>query len=235
MGKWIRVAVLTIIAGFFIALFVFNSSQQPSNDKKVWDMATTTGNKEAKNLYVMNTDLACPYCDVFSRLIMENQEDFDKFIADNDILYEVRVTEFLYENGEHKPDMSRWSAKGIHCATKQNKFWEYYKAGIKALWDDYHSKGIGVSKTAPKIEGMEETYWTQKVAKAAGVDNEEFQTCYKDEATLKAVQDKTAKMAKTVPSGLPYFVFNKWTQSGFDQSWDYSYVKQYLESGLSSK
>lgn len=233
MKKGIRIGVLVALVGVFVAVLIINTTgSKPKNEDKVWDTAATMGDMNAKNLYVFYTDFACPYCDVWSRLILENRSDFEDYIKKNHILYEVRVTEFLYENSGHRPDMSRWGAKGAHCAAKQNKFWEYYDGGVKALWEDYHSKGIGSSKDAPMISGMTEKYWSENVAKKAGVNLEEFQSCFSSEDTLKEVQKKTEKASQLVESGLPYFAFGNWTQSGFDPSWDYNYVKQYLNAGL---
>lgn len=232
MKKGIRIGVLVLLVGIFILLMVMNTNSKPKNEEKVWDVATTFGDMNAKNYYVFYTDLACPYCDVWSRLTIENKDDFHDYLEKNRILYEVRITEFLYENSSHRPEMSRWSAKGAYCAAKQNKFWEYYEAGITSLWNDYQSKGIGSSKDAPAISGMTDKYWSETVAKKAEVANEEFASCYDSEETLAAVQKNTEKAAKAVASGLPYFVFNNWTESGFDPSWDYNYVKQYLIAGL---
>lgn len=232
MKKGIRIAVLLALVVAFIAVLIMNTNSKPSNEDKVWDTATTMGELNSKNYYVFYTDLACPYCDVWSRLTIENKDDFKDYLEKNHILYEVRVTEFLYENSSHRPDMSRWSAKGTYCAAKQNKFWDYYEAGVKSLWEDYHSKGIGSSKDAPMISDMHETYWTETVAKKAGVNPDEFKDCYNSPDTLAAVQKNTEKAGRTVQSGLPFFVFNNWVQSGFDPSWDYNYVKQYLSAGL---
>lgn len=232
MKKGIRIGVLVALVGVFVAVLIMNTNGKPKNEDKVWDKAATMGDMNAKNLYVFYTDLACPYCDVWSRLILENKEDFKDYIEKNHILYEVRVTEFLYENSGHRPDMSRWSAKGTYCAAKQDKFWNYYDAGIKSLWEDYHSKGIGSAKDSPMISGMTESYWTENVAKKAEVNMDEFKSCYGSEDTLAAVKKNTEKAYNTVQSGLPYFVFGNWTQSGFDPSWDYNYVKQYLNAGL---
>lgn len=232
-GKIVRSVVILALVALFIGLIIFNVNGKGSLAGKVWDERATLGSTEAKNYYVMYTDLACPYCDVFSRALLENEEEFRQdYVEGKDILYEVRVTDFLYEYGEHKPDMSRWSAKGVYCATAQDKFWDYYHAALQALYEDYHSKGIGVSKDSPEIKGMEETYWTEKVAKRAGVDNDEFQSCYASSDTLKAVEKNTQKTAQAIQGGLPYFAFNKYTTSGFDNSWGWEYVKRYLDAGL---
>lgn len=234
MGKITRYATFLILAVVFVALVVINASSKPSNAEKIWDERTTIGNLDAKNYYVMYTDLACPYCDAFSRSIMENQEQFEQYIAENDIVFEMRVTEFLYEFGEHKVDMSRWSAEGTYCATQQDKFWDYYHAALSSLWSDYHSKGIGVSKTSPMIANMTSDYWV-KVGEKAGMDATELKDCMGSTETLEAIQLNTKKAARIVQGGLPYFVFNKFTTGGFDNNWGWDYVERYLDAGLSKK
>ncbi|MBQ6393727.1 thioredoxin domain-containing protein [Candidatus Saccharibacteria bacterium] len=232
MKKAIRIIALLVVAGLLIALMIFNMSSKPSNSETVWDERTTIGNIDAKNYYVMYTDLACPYCSVFSRLIMENEDEFKRdYIEGKDILYEVRVTDFLYEYGGNDIEMSRWGAEGVYCATKEDKFWEYYHGALKSLWDDYHSKGIGVSKTATPIDGMTRDYWV-KIGEKIGFDKNEFSDCMSNSNTIQAIKDNTAKAAKIVDGGLPYFVFGKFKTGGFDNNWDWSYVKQYLDAGL---
>ena len=72
----IKTVVLSIIIGAILFLLIFAASRKPSNAEKAWDEATTIGNMEAKNYYVMYTDIMCPYCDVFSRLTIQYEENF---------------------------------------------------------------------------------------------------------------------------------------------------------------
>ena len=76
--KVIRIVALVLIGAVILALIVFSSLKGSSNEEKVWDARTTIGEMNAKNYYVMYTDLACPYCSVFSRSIMENEEEFKR-------------------------------------------------------------------------------------------------------------------------------------------------------------
>ncbi|MDO5481027.1 MAG: thioredoxin domain-containing protein, partial [Candidatus Saccharibacteria bacterium] len=190
LGKIVRGAALGGILFLILGLIIYNSTRETDFSEKVWDEGTTVGETKAKHHFVMYTDLACPYCDVFSRTIMNNEEEFSQLIADNSILYEVRVTEFLYEYGEGKIDMSRWSAKGVQCAKNEGRFWDYYHQALKNLWNDYHSKGIGVSKTSPMITGMTEDYWV-KVGKDAGFSEAEFRDCMAKEETIAQVEEGT--------------------------------------------
>ena len=230
-GKILRILGLTLVGGFILALILFNVNTTPPASDKVWDIRTTVGTKDAKNLFVMYTDLACPYCDAFARIIMDNQEKFDQYIAENDILFEVRLTNFLYNYSEAHPEMSNWSAEGVVCATEKDKFWEYYHGAVKALWDDYHSKGIGDSKTAPMISGMTRDYWVD-IGEKIGLDRKEFSDCMKSEATTKALNERTEKVTRSGANGLPYFVEGNFSTSGFDNSWGWQEVREYLGAGL---
>ena len=230
MGRIIRIITTTLLAGAFIALMVFNVSSTSTADAP-WDQATTMGNFESKNHYIFYTDLMCPYCDAYSRLVSDHKTEFQRdYIEGKDILYEIRLTDFLYEYGEHKTEYSRQSAEATYCAARADKFWEYYEAALAQLWTDYHSKGIGVSKTSPQITDITDQYWLS-IGEQIGLD-QTFQDCYQNHDTVDQIKANTAKAAKVVESGLPYFKFGKFSTGGFDQSWDWSYVKQYLDAGL---
>ncbi len=224
----VKTVVLVLVIGAVLLLLIFAASRKPSNAEKVWDQATTVGNIDAKNHYIMYTDIMCPYCDVFSRLIIEQQENFDQYIAENDILFELRVTDTLYEASGIKH--SRTSAEGAYCAKREGKFWDYYHEAVMSLWADYHSKGIGDSKTSPQITGMTEEYW-YKVGHKVGL-GEDFDNCMDNHETVAEIQENTVKAARSTNGAMPYFQFNDFVTSGFDPSWDYNYVLYYLRSGL---
>ena len=230
--KVVRWIVLILVIGLFFGIIMVNISYTNHEDA-VWDKATTIGKMDAKHYYIFYTDLACPYCDVFSRAIWENQEEFERdYIDGKNILYEVRVTDFLYEFGEHKPEMSRWSAEGVYCAANENKFWEYYHAALDALNRDYHSKGVGISKMAPMITDMTADYWLN-LGEEIGL-GDEFKSCFTEHKMLSKVKENTAKASQQVQGGLPFFKFDKFTTGGFDTAWGWDYVKKYLDAGLKS-
>ncbi len=228
--KAIRWIAIVLIVGLFFGLIIANVGNNDHTDA-VWDKATTIGKLDAKNYFIFYTDLACPYCDVFSRAIWENEEEFERdYIEGKNILYEVRVTDFLYEYGEHKPEMSRWGAEGVYCAANENKFWEYYHAALDALNEDYHSKGVGISKTAPMITDMTAEYWLN-IGKKIGL-SDEFTSCFSEHKMVDKIKENTAKAANQVQGGVPYFKFGKFTTGGFDTNWGWDYVKKYLNAGL---
>lgn len=226
VAKWIVICFLIID---FIALLIFTNKTDHSD--AVWNLESTVGKTDASNYFIQYTDLACPYCNAYSMLLADNFEEFKQdYIEGKDVLYEVRVTDFLYEYGEHQAEMSRWSAEGVYCATREGKFWEYYHAALDALYNDYYSKGIGSSKTAPAITDMTIDYW-KKLGHKIGLSND-FDDCMDNHLALDTVKENTAKAASQISGGLPYFKFGKFVTGGFDPSWDWTYVKKYLDAGL---
>ena len=92
---WRSIAIIGVVIALF-AVIILNSSTKQSAADQVWNQAATVGDLESKNFYVMYTDLMCPYCDYFSRAVMDNQAEFEQYLADNNILFEVRLTDYLY-------------------------------------------------------------------------------------------------------------------------------------------
>lgn len=226
-GRMWRTVAIIAVAIIFIGLMIMNLTTKQAPSELAWNQATTTGDPDGNNHYIMYTDIMCPYCDVFSRLTMENQEEFDKYLADNNILFEIRLTDYLYEGNGLQA--SRDSAEGAYCAMRENKFWDYYHGAIKALWDDYHSKGIGSSRNAPPITDMPEDYWV-KIGHKAGL-GEEFDKCMSNHETVDEIKDNTRR-ALQVTEGMPYFKFNRFATAGFDNNWGWEYVLRYLDAGL---
>ena len=169
LSRILRFLVIGVIIIVFLAI-ALTSAPKNQDLSSIRDDRTILGNKTAKNHYVMVTDVMCPYCTVFSRLTLENQEKFEKYLKDHDIVFELRVTDFLYENNMDKYGFSRMSAEAVACATEQNKFWDYYHQVIRRLWKDYQSKGIGSSKNAPAIKDLTVKYW-QNIAKEVNLDD----------------------------------------------------------------
>lgn len=233
LGRLVRFSVIFIIVILFLSV-ALTSAPKNQDLNGIRDERTILGDKKAKNHYIMMTDIMCPYCDVFSRLAMENQEKFDKYLKDHDIVFEVRVTDFLYENNMDKRGFSRMGAEAIACATDQNRFWDYYHQAIRRLWQDYHSKGIGSSKNAPAIKDLTPAYW-ESIASDMKLDSS-FKPCLSEHKMLETVKQNTADattlMLRHNLGGMPSFKFNNFTSSGFDTNWDYSYVERYLAAGL---
>ena len=230
MKKSSLFTTLAVVAVFGIVIFAIVNSiiNKPPAVDSAWVEAMTMGPKDAKKRYVMYTDIMCPYCDVFTRAVMKNEENFEKFLEENHVLFEIRMTNSLSYNGSA---YSTAAAESAYCAAYENKFWEFYHGAIQALWNDYHSKGIGDSKTSPKIDDLPDDYWNN-IAHNIGL-GESFDTCLATEASKKDV-DNFTNAASRIVSGFPYFVFGRQTFSGLPSldldSWDG--LKSFLSTGL---
>ena len=119
MQKVARILGLIAIAVVIFAAIIISFNQKTPNSEKVWDKDTTVGNMEAENYFIIYSDIVCPYCVAFENAIIENEDEFQKYIKENDILVEVRLSDFLYEYGQSNPISSRYSAEAVYCAKKR--------------------------------------------------------------------------------------------------------------------
>lgn len=221
--------VIAIIAVLIAAIAFSMAPKEGSNADKVWDTQMTTGNPNAKNYFIIYSDLVCPYCIAFENAIVEHEEEFQKYIKENDVLVEVRLSDFLYEYGETRPEHSRYSAIATYCAKNEGKFWDYYNLAVTTIWNDYF-KDLGKSafKSMAKV-GQE--YWTE-IGHQVGL-GETFDSCVENQEPLDEIKQNAEKSAR-LADGMPYFKFNNYTSSGFDLSWGWEYVKMYFQAGLNS-
>lgn len=228
-GRILRTVAIVVVAALLIGAFVASVTHRAPASDQAWDLAMTQGNSEAKNLYVMYTDIMCPYCDVFSRAVMEHQDEFEKFLADNDVLFEVRLTDTLYHG--YGSEMSRDSAEAAYCAKRENRFWDYYHGALNALWEDYHSKGIGNNKSAKPITDMPDDYWL-KIGREIGL-GDTFEQCVNNRETADEVEDVTRRSSQYA-EGMPTFKFGDFSTSGFSDTWGWDEAKILLEQGCNN-
>ena len=227
MKKAFRIIGIIAIIGIIVAAIVASMNAKPSNSEIVWDTATTIGNPDAKNYFIIDSDLVCPYCIAFENAIVENEDEFQDYIKQNDILVEVRLSDFLFEYGESNPINSRYSAVATYCAKDEGKFWDYYNLAVTTVWNDYF-KDLGKGAFT-KMNSLTKDYWINIGKKVGLSDN--FESCVKNDAPLAEIKENAKKTAK-LADGMPYFKLNNYTSSGFDLSWGWDYVKMYFEAGL---
>lgn len=228
MKKIARIAALVGIFALVLIAIASSSLKTPDVSAEVWNTTMLLGDPNtAIRHYVVYTDLMCPYCNYYGKVIWDNDADFQQYLADNKIAYEVRVTDMLYEGSGI--EMSRPAAEGAYCAAREDRFWDYYHAALDHIFKDYYQKGYGYSKTAPAITGMTRDYW-YNIGKEIGL-GETFKRCFSDNLAYAEVQENTFK-ASTTSAGLPYFVFGKFSTGGFDPGWDWATVKSMLNQGL---
>lgn len=228
MKKIARIAALVGVFALILVAIASSSLKTPDVSAEIWNTTMVMGDPAtAIRHYVVYTDLMCPYCNYYGKVIMDNDADFQKYLEDNKIAYEVRVTDMLYESSG--VEMSLPAAEGAYCAARENRFWDYYHAALTHIFKDYYEKGYGYSKTAPAISGITRDYW-YNIGKEIGL-GEDFKKCFSDNLAAADVQQNTYK-AGAVAAGLPYFTFGKFQTGGFDPSWDWTTVKSMLNQGL---
>ena len=229
MKKALRIIGIVAVVVLIIGAMIASMNNKPSNAEMVWDQQMTIGNPDAKNYFIIYSDLVCPYCVAFENAIVENEADFQKYIKENDILVEIRLSDFLYEYGETNPIHSRYSAMATYCAKNEGKFWDYYNSAITNAWNDFFEDSGKSGFT--KMAKYGQDYWIS-IGKQVGL-GEEFESCVENEEPLEEIKANAAKTVK-LANGMPYFKFNNYTSSGFDPSWGYEYVKMYFQAGLDS-
>ena len=222
------IGVVAVIIVLFAAI-IASMNNKPANSEMVWDEAMTIGNPEAKNYFIIYSDIVCPYCIAFENAIVEHEEEFQQYLEDNDVLLEIRLSDFLYEYGETNPINSKYSAVASYCARNEGKFWDYYNLAISTVWNDYF-KASGKA-ALPKMTKLDKNYWID-LGKKVGL-GEEFATCVKNDEPLEEIQEKAAKTSKLV-SGLPAFKLNSYSPPGFSLEGTWEDVKAYFDEGLRS-
>lgn len=227
--KVARIIGLISIFVVIIAAMVISFTHKTPNSEKVWDTETTVGNIDAKNYFIIYSDIVCPYCVAFENAMITHGDEFQKYIEQNDVLVEIRVSDFLYEYGQSNPKASRYSAEGVYCAKKEGKFWDYYDHIITSVWSDYFADSGKNGLSALEAAGKE--LWI-KYGKEVGL-SEDFENCVKNDETLEEIEAVAKKTVKAI-DGMPYFKFNNYIASGFDMSWGWDHVKMFFDAGLKS-
>lgn len=229
MNKVFRIVGIAVVAILIVAAIVASTTIKPPVSGEVWDTQTTLGNPDAKNHFVIYSDLVCPYCIAFENAILENEEEFHEYLEKHDILFEIRLSDFLSEYGETKPINSRYSAVATYCAKDEGKFWDYYNLAVTTLWNDYF-KSSGKSALT-KMSKLTKDYWID-LGKKVGL-GDDFASCVKNDTPLETIQENAAKTAELV-TGLPSFKLNNYSPPGFSLDGTWEDVKAYFKKGLAS-
>ena len=229
MKRALRIAGIVAIVGVLIFAIAASMNREPSTAEKVWDKDTTVGSLEAKNHFIIYSDLACPYCVAFENAMIEHEEEFKRYIEANDILVEVRLSDFLYEYGQSRSPESLYGAEAVYCAKKEGRFWDYYNKAITKVWKEYFET---MGKAAfTEFNKLGKDYWID-MGKELELSME-FEDCVLNDEMIKEIQAVALRSAKLI-DGMPYFKFNKYVSSGFDLSWGWEYVLMYFDAGLKS-
>lgn len=230
----ISITIIIAVVGLLFGLFAYNS-MNTSFEGTAWNEQMTLGDKTtAKHHYIMYTDIFCPYCDKFSDAVAAHKDEFmTDYIEGKKIYFEIRVTDMNYLSGHS--ENSKPAGEGAYCAAKQEKFWDYYYALLGQIYDDYHSKGIGIDKNSERIPDLEMKYFYD-VAKKTSLDYDSFVSCMENHETEEELNKNTQRAGNIVGGGVPYFTFDKFVTSGFAGNFnadnDYEQVKLMMDAGL---
>ncbi|MBQ2695202.1 thioredoxin domain-containing protein [Candidatus Saccharibacteria bacterium] len=222
------IGIVVVVAIIFSAIIASFNQKVPNSDK-IWDKDMVIGNLDAENYFIIYSDIACPYCVAFENAIIENEKAFENYIEENNVLVEVRVSDFLYEYGESHPHTSRDSAIAIYCAKERGRFWDYYNLAITETWNNYFKEGG--KPAVSEMSKLDLTYW-EKLGTSIGL-GDDFVDCVENGDPIEEIEANALKSAKAI-NGMPYFKFNNYISSGFDLSWGWEYVLMYFDSGLKS-
>ena len=226
MKKILRIFGVLVVFVALIATIIISTTAKSDHTESVWDQSMTMGNLDAKNYYIIYSDLACPYCIYFEDAIVTHEDEFKDYVKKNDILVEIRLSDFLYEYGTHEAPASRLGAIATYCAKDEGKFWDYYNLAIHTVANDFFANGKS------GFDGLNQTtndYWIN-IGKKVGL-NKDFESCVVNKTPLSTIIE-TAKKTVNLVSGMPYFKFNSYTFSGFDPNGDWEDVKMHLDAGL---
>ena len=224
----INVGIFAVAIAIIAAIMASINAKTPISEK-VWYEEMTLGDMDAKNYFVIYSDIACQYCIAFENAMIEHKDELMGYLEEKDILIEVRATDFLYEYGESKPIESRYAAVATYCAKREGKFWDLSDKAVTTVWIDYFKESGKGAFTEFNKNGKD--YWVE-MGKSVGL-GEEYEQCVMEDETLNEVKTDAERMAKQV-NGLPYFKFNDFISSGFDLSWGWDFVLKYFEAGLKS-
>ena len=225
----LRIGGLSIVVVAIVAAIAVSMNNKPTVAERIWYDEMTLGEKDAENYFVIYSDIACPYCIAFENTLVEHHDELMKYLAANNILLEVRLSDFLYEFGESNPIESRYGAVATYCAKDRGKFWDYYNLAVTKVWNEYFKDAGKAAFTEFNKLGTD--YWVE-IGEKVGL-SDDFARCVENGETLDVVKADAKKMSR-LASGMPYFKFNDYVLSGFDLSWGWEYVKMYFDAGLKS-
>jgi protein-disulfide isomerase len=215
----IIISIVVIFIVGIIVLIVIANTPPPQNTEgtgKAWDTRTTIGNPDAKNHMAIYGDAFCPYCHKEIQSIRAGGKDFQKdYIDTNKIYYEYRITDAV----DPRPGTNNEiGGSYVMCATKQNKFWEYFYALEDKLDVDYYSKG----KSAISTDKLSDDYFTAIAKGVKGLDVNSLTDCVSSGEGKKLITDNTVRANNdTGNKGMPVTLLNgKVAWSGMpDDKW----------------
>ncbi|MDR0951242.1 MAG: thioredoxin domain-containing protein [Candidatus Ancillula sp.] len=195
----------------------------------VWHPAMLEGNQQAPKLFREYSDPFCPYCYKLWKQINDNRSAIkSKYLDQNKFKLETRVLDSLSVSNGGKSVNSTRAAEYTYCASRQNKFQDFWDALQNKINDQYYSKGIGAYHGAPEIPQVEDSFYTD-INKDLGLDESKVNDCITSGQGLKDL-GQADKSASEASQGLPAIVFGSFKTNGFAGDWNQ--LQAMFESGL---
>ena len=213
MQKSIRIVGLILMFILVVGVMIFSVTYKPPVSTEAWNEAMAKGEKDGK-LYIMYTDISCPYCLKFAEAVNSHSEEFNKeYIDSGKVRFEVRMTQYNYEAGGS--ENSRTGGESVYCAAKQDKFWPYYEALTHKIYEDYYSDNA----TSGSMPDFDTKFYTE-IASKTGLNVDKFTSCLENGETASEIADATSRYLASGAEGVPYFFFDGNKIAGFAGSWD---------------
>lgn len=221
IARWILVA---IILGSIIAILIWSAAPHAKDSDNApavaWNPNMTIGNPEAENHYIVYADSMCPYCANFSLALSEGMDEFKKNYADTNKVYlEIRLADIIADHNvnSHRANLA------TYCAAEQGKFWNFYPALQKYLYENFYKKGTSAT------EKIEDKFYIN-LAEKNNIDKKKFASCL-DSKKVEQELERASTKTMHIITGAPYFVFGKYRSSGFPSGGDFSTIEQMFRAG----
>lgn len=154
---------------------------------------TKIGRDDAPVKIVSYEDFQCPFCLKFTA--EQESQIIEEFVK-------AGTVQLTYK---HLPILGReslQSARGAQCAAEQGKFWDY-------KYEIFHLQAKEGQLSNEKIDvGRLSDSKLADFAAAVGIDRNEWQRCFEDEASLGIVQADEAEARSFGLRGTPGFAIN---------------------------
>lgn len=209
-------ALVAIIA--VVALIMINAARNDSDSRALViptpstiDVPTegrTKGDPDAPVTVVAWGDYQCPACGVFAR---ESEDQLvSEYVASGRVFLEYREFAFLGTESTN-------AAKASVCADEQDRFWDYHRI----LYHNQDGEGRGAFSRSRLNE----------MARAVGLDQNQFDSCMSNSATDTAVQEMFNEGRAAGVDSTPSFIINGTKVSGAN----YGPIRAAIEEALASQ
>lgn len=148
------------------------------------DKGRIAGDSAAKTWVIIASDFQCPFCRQW------HDESYKQFVDEYVRSGKVKVAYLNFPLGQHQNAVP--TAQAAMCASAQNKFWQYHDA----LFDS-QDKWKDMPEPRPVLDS---------IARAVGVNFDEWSKCYSSDRTLPLVFADRDRAATAGVQSTPTFL-----------------------------